>query len=145
MPDEDFNKRWHSRVMEVINKYQPDLIYFDNKLDFIDSTYRLDFLSQYYNKALEWDREVVVTYKFQNLKPWAGVLDLERARMSELVDFPWLTDDSVDWGSWCNVQDPAILIFDLRVSSLHIKQVGEYIFFSDRIGYIEKLISAITN
>lgn len=106
MPDGDFNKRWHSRVMEVIDKYQPDLIYFDNKLDFIDSTYRLDFLSTYYNKAREWDREVVVTYKFQNLKPWAGVLDLERARMSELVDFPWLTDDSVDWGSWCNVQDP---------------------------------------
>ncbi len=106
MPDEDFNKRWHSRVMEVIDKYQPDLIYFDNKLDFIDSTYRLDFLSHYYNKAREWDREVVVTYKFQNLKPWAGVLDLERARMSELVNFPWLTDDSVDWGSWCNVQDP---------------------------------------
>jgi len=48
----------------------------------------------------------VVTYKFKNLKPWAGVLDLERARMSELKAFPWLTDDSVDWGSWCNVSDP---------------------------------------
>ena len=67
---------------------------------------RLDFLSYYYNKALKWDREVVVTYKFENLKPWAGVLDLERARMSELKKFPWLTDDSIDWGSWCDVQDP---------------------------------------
>ena len=106
MPDEDFNKRWHSRVIEVIDKYQPDLIYFDNKLDLIDSTYRLDFLSYYYNQAHNWDRDVLVTYKFTDLKPWAGVLDVERARMSDLKDFPWLTDDSVDWGSWCNVSDP---------------------------------------
>jgi len=106
LPDQKFNERWHSRVIEVIDKYQPDLIYFDNKLNFIDSTYRLDFLSYYYNQAQEWGRDVVVTYKFKDLKPWAGVLDLERARMSELKEFPWLTDDSVDWGSWCNVDDP---------------------------------------
>ncbi|KPL14494.1 MAG: alpha-L-fucosidase [Bacteroides sp. SM23_62] len=106
LPDEHFNTRWYSRVIEVIDKYQPDLIYFDSKLNIIDSTYRLEFLSYYYNRALEWDREVVVTYKHHDLKPWAGVLDLERARMSELKKFPWLTDDSVDWSSWCDVQEP---------------------------------------
>ena len=106
MPDRGFNERWHSRVIEVIDKYRPDLIYFDNKLDLIDEQYRLNFLSHFYNRALEWDREVLVTYKFEDLKPWAGVLDLERARMSELKSFPWLTDDSVDWGSWCNVSEP---------------------------------------
>jgi len=106
MPGEDFNDRWHSRVVEVVDKYHPDLVYFDSKLNIIDSIYRLDFLSHYYNKAIEWDQEVVVTYKHNDLKPWAGVLDLERARMSELRGFPWLTDDSVDWGSWCNIQDP---------------------------------------
>ena len=105
-PDEAFCKRWHSRVIEVIDTYQPDLIYFDNKLDLIDEEYRLDFLSYYYNQAESWDKDVMVTYKFEDLRPWAGVLDLERARMSELKKFPWLTDDSVDWGSWCNVQDP---------------------------------------
>jgi alpha-L-fucosidase len=105
-PDEAFCKRWHSRVIEVIDTYQPDLIYFDNKLDLIDEEYRLDFLSYYYNQAKSWDRDVMVTYKFKDLEPWAGVLDLERARMSELKKFPWLTDDSVDWGSWCNVQEP---------------------------------------
>lgn len=106
MPDSAFNKRWHERIIEVIDKYQPDLIYFDNKLDLIDENVRLDFLSYYYNQAESWDKDVLVTYKFEDLKPWAGVLDLERARMSELKKFPWLTDDSVDWGSWCNVQNP---------------------------------------
>lgn len=106
MPDAEFCERWRSRVLEVIDKYEPDLIYFDNKLDLIDTTYTLDFLSYYYNKGEEWGRDVMVTYKFTDIKPWAGVLDLERSRMSELKDFPWLTDDSVDWGSWCNVSDP---------------------------------------
>ncbi|MFC2099081.1 alpha-L-fucosidase [Bacteroidota bacterium] len=106
MPDEDFCKRWHSRLIEVIDKYEPDLIYFDNKLDLIDTAYTLDFLSYYYNQAESWGKDVLVTYKFHDIKPWAGVLDLERARMSEKKDFPWLTDDSVDWGSWCNVQNP---------------------------------------
>jgi alpha-L-fucosidase len=106
MPDDDFCRRWYTRVMEVVGKYQPDLIWFDNKLDFIDEKYRLDFLSNYYNQAVEWGKEVAVTYKFENLKTGAGILNLERARMSELKDFPWLTDDSMDWGSWCHVQDP---------------------------------------
>jgi alpha-L-fucosidase len=106
MPDENFNRRWYSRVVEVVDRYQPDLIYFDNKLNIIDSTFRLNMLSYYYNKAQEWGKDVLVTYKFEDLRPWSGVLDLERSRMSEKKEFPWLTDDSVDWGSWCNVSDP---------------------------------------
>lgn len=105
-PDDEFCKRWHSRLIEVVDKYQPDLIYFDNKLDLIDEKYRLDFLAHYYNQAVAWDKEVVVTYKFQDLQPWAGVLNLERSRMSKKQVFPWLTSDSVDWGSWCNIQNP---------------------------------------
>ena len=82
------------------------MIYFDNKLDLIDEQYRLEFLSHYYNLAVACDKEVVVSYKFHDLKPWAGVLNLERARMSEKQDFPWLTSDSVDWGSWCDIKNP---------------------------------------
>lgn len=36
----------------------------------------------------------------------SAVLDLERSRMSDTKPFCWLTDDSVDWGAWCNVSDP---------------------------------------
>ena len=106
MPGPEFNARWHDRLIEVIDKYEPDLIYFDNKLDIIDTTYTLDFLSYYYNKGQEWGKDVMITYKFTDIPAWSGVLDLERARMSEKKEFPWLTDDSVDWGSWCNVSDP---------------------------------------
>lgn len=106
LPGDKFNNRWLSRVKEVVDKYRPDLVYFDNKLNIIDEKYRLEFLRYYYNKAENWDKKVVVTYKGKDLQKGAGVLDLERARMSSGRDFPWLTDDSVDWGSWCDVQDP---------------------------------------
>lgn len=104
-PDADFHERWISRLKEVVDRYEPDLVYFDNKQHIIDESTRLDFLQYYYNSAEQWGKDVVCTYKFSDFKEGAGVLDLERARMSDVKKFPWLTDDSVDWGSWCNVKD----------------------------------------
>lgn len=100
LPSDEFNIEWLARLIEIVNKYHPDLVWFDNKMDIIDEKYRLAFLSYYYNQALERNQEVVCTYKFHDL-PWGtAVYDLERARMSEAKDFPWLTDDSVDWDTW---------------------------------------------
>jgi alpha-L-fucosidase len=106
MPDAAFSQRWFSRAKEVVDKYKPDLVWFDNKLHILKQQYILDFLSYYYNSAQSWNREVVTTYKHKDFRAGAGILDLERSRMSETKDFPWLTDDSIDWGSWCNVKQP---------------------------------------
>ena len=106
MAHDQFAKRWITRIKEVIDKYHPDLIYFDNKMNILEEKYRLDFLHYYYNHADRRNQEVVVTYKAKDLQVGAGVLDLERARMKDKKDFPWLTDDSIDWGSWCHVMDP---------------------------------------
>jgi alpha-L-fucosidase len=105
-PDEKFVDFWYDKIIEVIDNYQPDLIYFDNKLVVIPEEKRMQFLSYYYNNAAERNQEVVCTYKFKEMAKGAAVLDLERARMTEKTDFPWLTDDSIDWGSWCNVVNP---------------------------------------
>ena len=106
MAHDQFADRWISRLKEVIDNYNPDLIYFDNKMNILEEKYRLDFLQYYYNHADRRNQDVVVTYKAKDLKVGAGVLDLERSRMSEKKDFPWLTDDSIDWGSWCDVAEP---------------------------------------
>ncbi len=106
LPDEKFNREWLAKIKEVITKYQPDLIYFDNKMDLIQEKKRIDFLTTYYNFAAKRDQAVAVTYKFHDLAEGTAIYDLERARMSEKKEFPWLTDDSIDWDSWCNVSDP---------------------------------------
>ncbi|MFI3277819.1 MAG: alpha-L-fucosidase [Rikenellaceae bacterium] len=106
MADEEFNKEWLARLEELFTKYDPDIIWFDNKMNIIEEKYRLQFLADYYNKGLERGKDVVCTYKFEDLEVGTAVLDLERARMSEKKDFTWLTDDSVDWKAWCNISDP---------------------------------------
>ena len=106
LPDQKFNDEWQAKIIEVIDKYDPDLVYFDNKMDIIKEQTRLDFLSYYYNQAEKKSQDVVVTYKFHDLAKGSAVLDLERSRMSEKKDFPWLTDDSIDWDSWSHTTKP---------------------------------------
>ncbi len=106
MPDAAFSQRWLSRAKEVVDRYQPDLVWFDNKLTILDQQVIQDFLAHYYNSAADWNQDVVATYKHTDFHAGAGILDLERSRMAEGKDFPWLVDDSIDWGAWCDVQNP---------------------------------------
>ncbi|MGA9639408.1 alpha-L-fucosidase [Flavobacterium sp.] len=104
--DDQFNKEWLDRLKEIINKYDPDLVWFDNKMDVIGEDYRKEFLEYYYNHAEKKNQEVVSTYKFYDFAKGTAVLDLERSRMKEKQPFPWLTDDSIDWKSWSHIANP---------------------------------------
>jgi alpha-L-fucosidase len=105
-PSQWFLDRWNARMTEVLDDYQPDLIWFDFGLRGVPEAYKLAFLANYYNREAEWGREVVVTYKDHDLAAGAGVVDLELGRMSKLTYYPWLTDTTVDDGSgWGYLQD----------------------------------------
>jgi alpha-L-fucosidase len=106
LPDEKFNQDWLDRLTELTTKYDPDIIWFDNKMDIIGEEYRKQFLADFYNRGLEKGKDVVVTYKFTDLAVGSAVLDLERSRMSEKKEFTWLTDDSIDWKAWSNIENP---------------------------------------
>lgn len=104
--DEEFNKEWYDRLKELMTKYDPDIIWFDNRMNLVDEKYRRQFLADYYNIGIDRKKDVVCTYKFSDMPEGTAVLDLERSRMSDKMDYPWLTDDSIDWGAWCDVQNP---------------------------------------
>ncbi|WP_282135398.1 alpha-L-fucosidase [Seonamhaeicola maritimus] len=104
--DQTFNDDWLNRLKEIIDKYDPDLVWFDNKMDIVSEEHRKGFLQYYYNEAEKKGQEVVSTYKFYDFAEGSAVYDLERARMSEKKEFPWLTDDSIDWKAWCHISDP---------------------------------------
>ncbi len=106
MAGEEFDKEWLARLDELMTKYDPDIIWFDNKMNIIGEKYRKQFLANYYNIGLKRGKDVVCTYKFDDLAEGSAVLDLERSRMSDKMPFTWLTDDSVDWGAWCHVSNP---------------------------------------
>ncbi|MCD6290308.1 MAG: alpha-L-fucosidase, partial [Anaerolineae bacterium] len=105
-PSKEFLDQWLGKVYEVIDKYQPDMLWFDFGIHFIAEEYRKQFLAYYYNKAEEWGKSVVVTYKWHDLVPDSAVVDLELGRFAELTYHDWITDTSVDdQGAWSYVQD----------------------------------------
>lgn len=85
---------------ELIDQYQPDLIWFDwtvGKTPFQPTFYK--FMAYYYNNAKDWGKEVVVNTKFgygDNIQ----VFDIERGKSDEIRRFPWQTDTSIGKKSW---------------------------------------------
>ncbi|MBZ0291733.1 MAG: alpha-L-fucosidase [Anaerolineae bacterium] len=98
-PSKAFLDRWRSRLVEVVDKYTPDYIWFDFGLKFIQEQYKQDFLAYYYNKEQAWGREVVVSYKWDNLPPGTAVVDIELGKMADQTYYEWITDTTVDDGS----------------------------------------------
>jgi alpha-L-fucosidase len=94
------NQLWYDKLREVIDLYQPDLLYQDFNLGQIPEAQRLNFLSYYYNKAVAWNKDVVATYKdgFNNR---GEVFDFERGGPAGIQTPYWLTDDSISSSSWC--------------------------------------------
>lgn len=98
-PSAAFLKKWYDRLVEVVEGYQPDYIWFDFGLKYVHEQLKQDFLAYYYNKGLEWDREVLATYKWDNLPPGTATVDIELGRMSDITYFEWITDTTVDAGN----------------------------------------------
>ena len=97
-PDKRFLDRWKNRLIEVVDRYMPDYIWFDFGLKFIHEQYKQEFLAYYYNKEAEWGRDLVATYKWDNLPPGTALVDIELGKMSGQTYYEWITDTTVDNG-----------------------------------------------
>lgn len=91
---------WLAKLKEVIDNYQPDILWQDFNLKAISEPVLLEFLAYYYNRAAEWGKEVVATYK-DGLNTSCAVLDYERGGPTDLQEIYWLTDDAISSSSWC--------------------------------------------
>jgi alpha-L-fucosidase len=93
------NLLWYNKLIEVVDGYQPDLIWQDFDLTAVQESDRLQFLAYYYNKAVSWNKDVVATYKdgFDNK---GEVFDYERGGPGGLLTPYWLTDDAISSTSW---------------------------------------------
>lgn len=97
-PSKEFLDMWLAKTKEIIDNFQPDLLWFDFGIQFVQEHYRREMLAHYYNRELEWDKEVAVTYKWHNLPPGTGIVDLELGRFDKMTYHPWITDTTVDDG-----------------------------------------------
>lgn len=100
-PDAAFMDDWLARSSEIVDKYHPDLIYFDwwiGQPAF--QPYLKRFAAYYYNAAAQRNQGVVLTYKEHYFPENAAVLDIERGKLDALRLLPWQTDTSVSIHSW---------------------------------------------
>ncbi len=102
-PTGEFQAQWLAKVNEVVNKYEPDLIWFDFGLGSdthkcITPEYRRSMFADYYNWAARNNRQVGVAHKHPEIHKYTGILDFERGREDRLTPYPWLTDTSI--GPW---------------------------------------------
>lgn len=97
-PDAQFYEDWWAKLKEFIDVYQPDLIWFDWWLENMTDECRLKFLAYYYNKGLEWNKEVAVCYKESTFTEATAIKDYERGRPNQPKENTWLTDTSP--GAW---------------------------------------------
>ncbi|MGD8501770.1 MAG: alpha-L-fucosidase [Phycisphaerales bacterium] len=98
-PSKAYLDRWLGMVNEVVEKYEPDLIWFDFGLSrVITPEYQQQMFADYYNWAADKGVDVGAAHKHRNIHEYTGILDFERGREDRLTPYPWLTDTSI--GPW---------------------------------------------
>ena len=104
-PNVDFLDDWLARTSEIVQKYQPELIWFDWWIEQpVFKPYLQRFAAFYYNWGVQNGRGVAINYKLKSFPEKTAVWDIERGQLAAIRPFFWQTDTSVSKNSWGYVQ-----------------------------------------
>ena len=98
---------WLARGAEVVEKYHPDIVYFDWWIgQALIRPNLTKFAAFYYNSSLKYGDHVgVINYKNTAMQEHSAVLDLERGQLGDIRPLYWQTDTSVSDKSWGYIKD----------------------------------------
>lgn len=92
---------WLARTCELIDKYQPAVLYFDWWIhNHSFKPYLKKLAAYYYNRAEEWGKEVTINYKHEAFPPTVATFDVERGALSGISPIYWQTDTAIGKTSW---------------------------------------------
>ena len=105
-----YHEYWRNVMYEIIDNYQPDMLYSDSSLPFeendvpddeSDYRYGLDVVAHLYNTSekLHGSNQAVYTQKnrYETIYP-VGVLDIERSQLPDISPVPWQSETCI--GGW---------------------------------------------
>jgi alpha-L-fucosidase len=104
IPDVAYCEKFYNRTADLINKYQPDLIYFDDTILplYPVSDAGLKIATHYYNSNIKWHNgklEAVINGKILSPEQrQCMVWDIERGQSNQIEPLPWQTCTCL--GSW---------------------------------------------
>ncbi len=97
---------WLARNAEIVQKYEPDIMYFDWWIGQPDARKHVaKFASFYYNHAASQGKVPIINYKDSALEEHSGVLDIERGQLSDIRPLYWQTDTSISNKSWGYIEN----------------------------------------
>ncbi len=105
-PDQAFLDDWFARTCELVDRYQPQLVWFDWWIQHeVFEPYNRRFAAYYYNRAFDWKKGVAINHKYDAYPPGTAVHDVERGQFRGIRPEFWQTDTSVSKSSWGYVRD----------------------------------------
>lgn len=98
---------WLARSAEIVEKYHPEIMYFDWWIGQPSVRGNLTrFASFYYNESLKSGGMIgVINYKDYAMQEQSAVLDIERGQLSGIRPLYWQTDTSVSNKSWGYIEN----------------------------------------
>ena len=118
-PSQAYLDDWLARTCELVDKYQPQLVWFDWWIEQpVFEPYLRAFAAYYYNRAAQWGKGVAINYKFSSFAEGSAVLDIERGQLKDIRPLLWQNDTSVSKNSWGYIshhdyKQPVSIIHDL--------------------------------
>lgn len=107
------------RLVELVDGYRPDLVWFDFDTQFVDHEDLRRFAAFYFNRAAQWNKDVAINDKHEDFfPPHAIVLDFERGKTAGMRPELWQTDTSVSWRDWSYIRNDSFKTADELVREL---------------------------
>lgn len=100
-PTKEWVEDWLASSCELIDHTQPLAVYFDWWVDHREFHSSMKkFLAYYYNRAIEWGKEVTVFYKNDAIMKGCATYDVERGQLDGVSPFIWQNDTAIAKNSW---------------------------------------------
>lgn len=105
-PSDDWLTDWMIRTCELIDKYQPAVLYFDWWIhNYAFKPYLKKIAAYYYNRAVQWGTEVTINYKHEAFPADVATFDVERGALTGISPIPWQTCTAIGKNSWGYTMD----------------------------------------
>jgi alpha-L-fucosidase len=118
-PDAAYLNDWLARTSEIVQKYHPEVVWFDwwiNTKEF--EPYLQRFAAFYYNDAAKNHYPAAINYKYKAFPDNVAVLDIERGQLDSSRQILWQTDTSVSIKSWGYIKGDAFRSSDSLIQEL---------------------------